>query len=129
MAKFFTSTNNGVTAVMTEEAHRKLEERHALIIEAKGKGLGIPQLPLVLPIFTFSKPEHRSFKYMTGTLVLMNRLLDEHEVLLNGNIWVPFSNGIELGSHGVEQQLFEQQFMTSLDEAFEAFGLMMQSNS
>ena len=123
MAKFYANSNNGVTAVMTEEAYLKKEERRALIAETEKKGLGTPNLPQVGPIFTFGRTEHRSFKFLTGSTITMNRLLDDHEVL-DGNIWVPFSNGSELGSHGKEAQEFELQFMTSLDEAVEAFGLI-----
>ncbi|OGC47906.1 hypothetical protein A2886_01460 [candidate division WWE3 bacterium RIFCSPHIGHO2_01_FULL_42_13] len=123
MAKFYANSNNGVTAVMTEEAYLKLEERRTLIAETERKGLGTPNLPQIGPIFTFGRGEHRSFKCLTGSTIVMNRLLDDHEVL-HGNIWVPFSNGAELGIHGREEQQFELQFMTSLDEAVEAFGLM-----
>lgn len=120
---YYKDSNNGVTAVVTEEVYKKLEERQKLRIECHNSGLPDPQLPPIRPVFTFSGPDHHSFGFMTGSYTLMKRLLAGHDVR-DGGIYVPFSNGVELGSCGQESGRFERGFMTSLDEAIEAFGLI-----
>ncbi len=120
MATFYKDSNNGVIAIVTEEVYQKMEERSQLITECEKKGLPRPQLPHITPVFTFSAPEHGAFKYMTGSFEMLTRLLDGHDVR-NGGIWVPFSNGTQWGHD--ESARWEIDFMTSLDEVVQAFGI------
>ncbi len=120
MATYYKGSNNGVVAIVTEAVYEKMQERYQLLAECEAKGLPRPQLPPITPVFTFSRPEHGAFKFMTGSYALLERLLEGHEVH-SGAIWVPFSNGIQWGND--ESARWEQEFMTSLDEAVEAFGL------
>jgi hypothetical protein len=129
MATFYVCSNNGVTAVMREEAYHEMNKRHALVNECEKEGLPRPQLPPVRPVFTFADPSHQSFLFMTGSYSLMERLLKGHTVH-RGGIWVSFSNGTEWswGTNWNDDKerksaLWEMKFSTSLDEAVEAFGL------
>lgn len=119
---FFVCSNNSVTAVVTRETYEKLMERNRLIQECESLGLPKPELPPVRPVFTFSRSEHPSFRLMTGSDELLDRLLSGHNVE-RGCIWVPFSNGVEHRSG--EEGRWEQMFRTSLDEAMTAFGLVV----
>jgi len=121
MAKFFTCSNNSVTAVMTEKDYLKLQERYDLLRECERGRLPRPELPPVTPVFTFSDPDHPSFRFMTGSVETMRWLLEGHEVV-HGGIWVPFSNGYEWDRDPTVAQ-HELEFCTSLDQAIEAFGL------
>lgn len=122
MAKlFYTDSNNGVVAVMPAKAYDEMVSRHLLANECERKGLPRPQLLPVGPIFTFTRKDHSCFPLCTGSLELMERLLKGHEVNRFGGIWVPFSNGMSIA---VKDELDQ---MTSLDEAIEAFGLVIQS--
>lgn len=122
---FCTSSNNAVTAVVTKEVYKKLEERKELLTECKKRGLPIPQLPSIVPIFTFSDPQHPSFIFLTGSLEIMAKLLEGHNVI-DRDFWVPFSNRTEWHYRDDPKTAeYEWRFGTSLDEAFEAFGLVM----
>lgn len=118
--KFFQAVNNGVIAIVTETVYQKMEERFRLIQECEKIGLPTPQLPPIGPVFTFSQPDHPSFKFMTGSISLLKRLVDKNEVVA-GTIWVPFSNHSEWGDE--PGRSFEIMQETSLDQAIEAFGL------
>lgn len=124
MAKFFKARNNGVIALMTEETYEKMNRRMSVVEEAQAKGIAMPLLPPALPIFTFARPGHPSIKHMTGTLGIMSRLLEGHEVI-DSSFWVPFSNGIEHGGLALnsEEQEFELGFMTTMDQVVEAFDI------
>jgi hypothetical protein len=120
MATYFKGSNNGVTAVVTAEVYQKMEERCQLLAECEKKGLPRPQLPPITPVFTFSSATHGAFKFMTGSYEVLIKLLEGHDVQ-TGSIWVPFSNGIQWGHD--EAARWELEFMTTLDEAIEAFGI------
>ncbi|HRN96639.1 MAG TPA: hypothetical protein PLD54_04290 [Candidatus Levybacteria bacterium] len=119
MAIFYKSANNSVYAVVSEETKKEMDNLRDLIQKCRVKGLPEPQLPQVTPVFTFSRPDHHLFPYMTGTIECMNMLLSGHTVL-QGSLWVPFSNGTSE---------YEMDFVTSLDEAIEAFGLVLSPSS
>ena len=121
MATYYKGSNNGVTAVVTAEVYQKMEERSKLLKECEKKGLPRPQLPPITPIFTFSSPDHGAFKFMTGSYDMLTKLLEGHDVQ-SGYIWVPFSNGVQWDPDALTRY-WEQEFLTSLDEAFEAFGI------
>lgn len=118
MATYYYQSNNGVTAVVTEQIYKKMEERLDLLRECERKNLPRPQLPPILPVFTFSSPDHPAIRYMTGTSKAMSRLLEGQD-LKSGSIWVPFSNGIQWRQD--ESAVWELEFMTTLDEVFDAF--------
>ena len=122
MATYFKGSNNGVVAIVTEETHKKMEERYQLLADCEKKGLPRPQLPPITPVFTFSSPEHGAFKFMTGSYDMLSKLLEGHDVR-SGSIWVPFSNGIQWG--GDESARWEMEFITSLDDVAEAFDIQI----
>ena len=122
---FYTCHNNGVTAVVTEEVYKRLQERGELLAECKKRDLPIPQLPPIVPIFTFSDPQHPSSIFFTGSLEVKEKLLEGHDVK-HGGFWVPFSNGNEWACrHNPELAEWEWQFLTSADQVIEAFGLVI----
>jgi len=125
MKKFYRCSNNSVTAVVTAEVYWKIEERMQLLRECERKRLPFPELPPIVPIFTFSRPSHGSHSFHTGSLELMGVMLEECEVE-RGSLYVPFSNGIEHRyQHKPESARWEWQFRTSLEEGMVAFGLTM----
>lgn len=122
---FYTCHNNGVTAVVTEEVYKRIQERGELLAECKGKGLPCPQLPPITPIFTFGLTGHHSFMFFTGSLELKEKLLEGHDVK-HESFWVPFSNGNEWACrYKPELAEWEWQFLTSADQVIEAFGLVI----
>jgi len=128
VAKFRTCTNNGVTAVCSEEVYQKIGDRAELVRKCEEHKLPHPSLPPITPIFTFSDPTHSSHRpFHTGSFQLMDRLLREHKVE-RGWIWVPFSNGTEhTYVHNPESARWEWQFRTTLEEAMTTFGLATKS--
>jgi len=123
--KFYRCGNNGVVGLVTAEVYEEIEERAELLRECKRRGLPFPELPPVMPVFTFSRPIHGSHSFHTGSLELMSELVEGAEVE-RGSLYVPFSNGIELGYvHDLEHAAWEWGFRTTLSEAMETFGLIM----
>lgn len=110
--------NNGVVAIMTKEVYEENQARKKLMEECIAKGLPQPQLPPILPVFSFARPDHTAFDYMTGSFAMLERLLVGQEVE-GGAIWVPFSNALQW--RGGDEAKWELIFMTSLDQVFEAF--------
>ncbi len=125
MATYIKGSNNGVVAIVTARTYDKMEVRNQLVAECEKKGIPLPQLPPVTPVFTFSSEEHPAFKFMTGSFALLEKLLNGHDVK-NGSIWVPFSNGTQWGHDPAAR--WELDFMTSLDEVFEAFDINVAIN-
>ncbi|MDP3994579.1 MAG: hypothetical protein Q8P91_02010 [bacterium] len=126
--KFYATSNNGVRAVITEETYKRFLERARLFTECKQLNMPLPQLPPIRPVFTFSSRNHPSFPFMTGSLECIDKIWEgcdiKHGREVNVGIYVPFSNGTELGGNPEEQQRWEWMMMTSLDEAIEAFDLV-----
>ncbi len=113
MAKFFTSQNNGVLAIMREDH----AERCAEITRCGGD-----PLKAGVRIFTFCdeerlerNPEQRI--YFTGTLKFCGMLMKGHEVSHNSSDWsyVPFSKQNYEG---------DKAFVTTAQDVVEVFGLV-----
>jgi hypothetical protein len=119
---FYMDSNNGVMGVVSEAVYREMNKRRKLLRECEAAGLPMPQLPPVVPVFTFSNPSHPAFRFMTGSKELLEKLLVGHEVA-HGGIWVPFSNGSQW--KGGDEEKMELLYRTNLDEAIEAFGLIV----
>lgn len=124
MATFYSSLNNGILAVISEE-HAKL---YGLIRKAEGK----PTLA-GCKIFTFCSQDRidrdsLQKMVMTGTLQDLDVLVQAggHQIVRQGNNgwdgYVPFSNGIESGAHGDDAKERELLYVTTLGDILVAFG-------
>ena len=124
MAKFYTSSNNGVVAVISEE-HAHL---YGLILKAEGKP------PLAgCRVFTFcskDRIEKDSMQkmVMTGTIDDWRILMEAggHEMaegaITDWDGYVPFSNGIEYSNDDVARYR-ELLYVTTLSDVIDAFGI------
>ncbi|MFA6177502.1 MAG: hypothetical protein WC694_01245 [Candidatus Paceibacterota bacterium] len=140
--KFYVCSNNGVTAVVTEQTHKdlqkycaigswfdetdaeKLYEERRLRRTAISSALG----HLCTPTFTFTRPERASVSpWFTGDSELFWALTKHVEnnggVLLDGSCYVPFSNGSEVGLHGHEALKDELSYVTTEQQFQETFGI------
>ncbi len=118
MAKFFSSQNNGVIAVIRED--------HAATFATVKKSGGDP-FEAGVKVFTFChkerlarQPEERI--YFTGTYEFAQVLLEGHEVdHRSGGGWtgyVPFSN----------QEFEDTRYVTTAQDVVEIFGLVRTNN-
>ncbi len=116
MAKFYINHNNGVTVV----APVHVIEEQKKTQEDVGDQVRVP----AKPVFTFTNLARRPQmkQWVTGNYNILPQLLKGHETARR-ELYVPFSNGYETGIHGPKLREYEAQFVTSLDEAMEAFGL------
>ncbi len=121
--KFFSATNNGITAVISEE-HAPL---YKLIKDADGN----PPKGGVVKIFTFHSSDESTLKHKkefpfqyahyTGSIDDLDWLIEQggHELVLEaGWAWdghVPFSNGSETA------ETREQEYVTDLSDVREVF--------
>ena len=144
MSKFYTCHNSGVTALVSDEIlHNMICIEHT-IQELVGKRCvyqnlkldpeaivssikkGLHHLPTT-PIFTFVKVERwRNSTLFTGNEFLLKTLIDhlKHDghTVNPAEFYVPFSNGKELGMHGVEAMTNELSYITSDRQFRETFG-------
>lgn len=120
MSTFYRCTNNGMIAVISQETYEQIQVWLELVDDAKAVQ------PYPRPIFTFERLEHyedRGREVVTGDYALMDTLLTGHRVVVR-DFFVPFSNATEyLGGEAAEQEL---RFRTTLEEAIEAFGLVVE---
>jgi hypothetical protein len=125
MARFYSSSNNGVVAVISDE-HARL---YGLILKAEGK----PTLA-GCRVFTFCS-ENRIERdplqkmVMTGTHSYLNFLLQAggHEIIEGESVgwdgYVPFSNGYASEARGYEAKDPELLYLTTLGDVIAAFGI------
>jgi len=125
MAKFFTYSNNGVTAVVSEETMQKIqwyEESRREAGEREQEFLA----PYPTPIFTFSDAPGLQ-GVVTGTLRDKEELLRGHQTE-SRFFYVPFSNcggsAELLYRDKLDGVSFELAFVTTLRQAMDAFGLV-----
>lgn len=125
MAKFFSSQNNGVIAVIRED--------HVALYELTKK-IGGDIHKAGVKIFTFCGQQRfdddSNDKFIfSGTFEDLERFiaLGEHELLNYGSKgwsgYVPFSNGYERGSAGEEFMKKELNYRTTFKELLEIFEL------
>lgn len=141
---FFTSYNNGVTTITSEEILRNREKvgqiREALQQqELRAGGLiprddlataaqeGLRHIPKV-PIFTFSDMErHSRSPWLSGNFHLENAVIayieEEGGKCKPVYSYVPFSNGTELGLHGPEAMCSELRYVTTETQFRDTFGI------
>jgi len=146
---FYTCTNNGVTAIASEEAVNELKRLFHLskvveeIVDSRDlhgwEGREVRTLlakmtvlqaldRLQLPVFTFVKGVRvQNQPWFTGDFGLYQVLCDyisaEGGRELPDSFYVPFSNGIETGMQGLERIGQELQFVTSRRDFLETFGI------
>jgi len=145
---FVTCSNNGVVAIMpwqswkdyvadyrqmneiVEELGRRanIEERHSVKEEAR---TAIAHMNAE-PIFTFCNDDRfKTSPWYTGSLSLLAKLkkyLGENGgVTFNDSgIFVPFSNGAEVGIHGEDAQRSELRNVTTAGQFRDAFGISIE---
>jgi len=84
----------------------------------------------VTPIFTFTVNDNRfdSQPWFTGGLSMLMEL-EKHiedeggKIETNENLYVPFSNGDEMGHNGDDYMRSELQFVTTREQFCETFGI------
>lgn len=127
--KFYSSSNNGVLAVISED-HAKL---YGTVKSAGGD-------PIVAGcrVFTFCSPERMKSgaaerMTFTGTYGDFGRLMEAggHELYAYGNPgwdgYVPFSNGYQYGhclGNEVDGYKTDLRFVTTLADVLDAFGIV-----
>lgn len=147
-----TDFNNGVQAICTEETNAAWNQRRRIleVVEARyettvdhnnsvelisRKKVAIAaaerSLPPSGPIFTFAIPERVACSpWFTGAHDDCRRLILhlEHttELRVHQGLFVPFSNGCELGYHGPEALESELKFVTSPQQFRETWGISIQ---
>ncbi|MDP3771921.1 MAG: hypothetical protein Q8Q94_00920 [bacterium] len=129
MARFFSSSNNGVTAVISEEH----ANRYALVKRAGGDPIAAG-----CRVFTFCSKDsmERNFSQkmiFSGNYENLRCLVEtgKHLILESSRSgwdgYVPFSNGhqwgYQLGSNDQPYQLKELRFVTTLQDLREVFGI------
>lgn len=116
--------NQGVTAIAPSAVYDLIPQGQPgerLIFET-------PPIDYPTPIFTFvPDPGKRDrWKYLTGTLAEMDRLIEGFEVR-QGSFYVPFSNGFE-SVIGVTNRI-ERRFLTTLTDLLEHFDVWTHSRA
>lgn len=141
--RFYANYNNGVRAiasaevVMTGRKRRMIElwisdkssddySRRQTLLEATKTGLAHLRLT---PIFTFADSERvKEQPWFTGDndlhLLLTGYIAEEGGVISLG-LYVPFSNGAEMGAHGPEAMSEELKFVTTDGQFEETFGITL----
>ena len=146
MKRFFLAYNNGVAALAPEhvilDAQKAWDVRRAIegmgsrgdsadrLAKVDAARLGVAHVPNV-PIFTFVDNERfKGQPWFTGTTeelaVLRTHILSTGaEIISEGRGYVPFSNGMEMGYHGVREMEDELRFVTTELQFVEEFGVTM----
>ena len=138
--KFYVSTNNGVTGVVSEDVMRDINRR-TLIAKCFartdinfGEQLRLQRATrhalqhLSTPTFTFSREWRVNAQpWFTGSRPLLAALTQHIEsmrhVIVFANFFVPFSNGHEIGHHGREAMAEEMGYVTTGRQFQETFGM------
>ena len=125
--KFYKSCNNGVVAVISEDDAK----RHGMIRKAEGNPAVHPEVR----VFTFCSPERYNrdvFERMTftGTYEDLQALMEAGGHKFSPvpsdewNGYVPLSNGFQYGAQGDGPKERELQYVTSLRDVLDVFGLL-----
>ena len=121
---FYRCTNQGITAVVTEEVYDQIQTLHQTRTQFSN-----PQdlIDYPKPIFTFVVDLERDdrWKYLVGDLEVMDRLL-RGQVVAQRKFYVPFS-GTRQHSTGLFGKA-ERSFRTTLKQIMDAFGLVTQAD-
>ena len=132
MAKFYKSYNNGVVAVISEDDAK----RYGMIRRAEGNPVAHPEVR----VFTFCSSERYNRDVIermtfTGTHEDLQALLEAggHKVESScGPDWdgyVPFSNGFQYSEHARNTKARELQYVTSLRDVLDVFGVFRTTTS
>ena len=140
--RYYLCNNNGVTAIVVEETYKDImknemisswfeerstkkshEERnlHAIVVCLATQYLSIPT-------FTFTHCNRASVSpWFTGDtkilIALIKHIKEMRGVLLDGSFYVPFSNGSEIGLHGVDSMRSELNYVTTQKQFRDTFGI------
>lgn len=116
MQSFFRTTNNGFTAVVSEEVHKEIQR---WIDSPYNRNLPYPG-----PIFVFTK-ETNGMPWLTGDYGMMDYLLSPHLVVESESISVPFSNRFELFGDGTKDDARKalEKWMPTNQQFIDTFGL------
>ena len=131
--------NNGVTAIASERVVDDLERLngHGGIIHSLDTFCNSAEARQALnrvfshigkPIFAFVSPERFTHQpWFTGSTLIWEALADyiefEGGIIKGGGFYVPFSNGNEMGMHGLEAMENELRFVTTSQHFRETFGI------
>ncbi len=142
---FYTGYNNGVQALAHESVVRNMElvnkiaswhdnpkngfqdyDRRRVHVKAALEALG--HIP-TKPIFTFAGKERAEAQpWFTGDtydLDLLLKYLQSEGARIGTGLYVPFSNGAEMGIHGIEAMQSELGYVTTRSQFKEVFGISM----
>ena len=142
---FYEDYNNGVYAMVSDTVYwgraqfdrirQKLADKGRCSFLGDGRLFDVALAETVplprMPIFTFvvSTPRYSESPWFTGDELILSDLRahirDVGGQILRRSIFVPFSNGKEMGLHGVEAQLAELKYVTTEEQFVEAFGISM----
>ncbi len=139
MKTFYTDYNNGVQVLISEEVMMDIRKKNAISLfyreaEREKSGKGFAQIaddavPLVgTPTFTFTRRERvQDQPWFTGDNdfleVLVAHIRENGGHIVKGGIYVPFSNGSELGMQGTEAMARELVYVTSEQQFRDTFGI------
>ena len=84
------------------------------------------------PVFTFASPERvAESPWFTGDFTLLEKLCkyieSEGGIIKGTGLYVPFSNGLEVGFHGAEAQAEELAWVTNGWQFFQTFGITVEA--
>lgn len=141
---FFEAGNNGVFALVSAEVQHNRDRfeqiRKQLCQHGRVRVTGrefdealLRVLPLrTTPIFTFTLHErYKESSWFTGDLQMQAELIN-HIRRSGGSIdrsrpiFVPFSNGVEMGHAGLDAQCRELRFVTTDEDFVKEFGIYPQ---
>jgi hypothetical protein len=134
---FHTGFNNGVSALAHEAVVANFRKQNAIMNALKNLQTKEDReliysaldghLP-AYPIFTFVRPERfKDSPWFTGDdklFIALTEYLKNHGArVIHQGLFVPFSNGYEVGAHGVDAQAGELCYVTSDEEFEKTFGV------
>lgn len=138
---FLVCSNNGVTAIAALEVVLDLEDLngHGGIMQALDvfsystedqRIFGRALSHVGKPVFTFVDPERLKHQpWFTGSALVWEALTDyiseEGGRIERSSFYVPFSNGIEIGQHGITAVENELRFRTNRPQFRETFGISL----
>lgn len=141
--KFYTCSNNGVTALVSELVLADINKKNAIrqILnddDHKVKGRDISE-PLseglkhlnTKPVFTFVRGERfAKSPWFTGGEDLISslhqHLTEKCITVQEGWFHVPFSNAAEIGVHGDQARASELSYVTTEQQFIDAFGISIE---
>ncbi len=138
--KFIIGYNNGVNAIREEIVTQDQKKISRIVEKISDHGVAraasrdriVKELQGILGIvkpatFTFCNNERfKSSPWFTGNQDdwedLINLIQFRGGIVEDGGLYVPFSNGCELGIHGDEAQLSELKYVSSRENFLKTFG-------